>query len=293
MNRKEECVRFVEMKQGINWPILGCLVFLHLGAIPALFCFSWSALFVFLVLFWLTNGVGVCLGYHRFLTHRGWEMPKFLEYTCAVLGSLTSQGGPISWVATHRYHHSQSDGDLDCHTPRHGFIWSHMLWFIYRIPMFEDPDFYRRYAPELVKDRFYQVLGRYHWVGPVVLGLALLFWGGWPFVFWGIFLRTVAALHGTWLVNSATHRWGYKNFESKDDSKNLWWVALVSFGEGWHNNHHANQRSARHGLRWWEVDLTYVTVKLLSYLGLAKAIQGWDSSFLKRAFRSRRPALVS
>ena len=270
-------MKFIRTKQSINWSVFAGLLFFHLGAIPAFFCFSWTNLALFLVLYWMSNGLGVCLGYHRFLTHRGFEMPKWLEYFFSVLGSLTSQGGPITWVATHRYHHTNSDGDMDPHSPRHGFWWSHMMWFVYRNPLFEDPAFYRRYAPELAEDRFYQILGRYHWVPQTLLGLGLFLWGGLPFVFWGIFLRTVAALHGAWLVNSATHKWGYKNFPSKDDSKNLWWVALVSFGEGWHNNHHAYQRSAKHGYRWWEIDTTYLAIKILSFLNLAKTILQWDS----------------
>jgi stearoyl-CoA desaturase (delta-9 desaturase) len=257
----------------INGPIFAGTLFIHLGAIPAFFCFSWANLVLALVLYWVTAGLGICLCYHRLLTHRGFETPKWFEYVLAICGALTLEGGPIHWVSTHRYHHTHSDTDYDPHTPRHGFWWSHMLWFLYRIPMFEDRNFYKRYAPDLWKDRFYRVLARVSWLPQVVLGGILLAWGGWPAVFWGIFLRTVLALHGTWLVNSATHRWGYKNFVTKDDSKNLWWVALVSFGEGWHNNHHTFQRSSRHGLRWWEFDVTYVTIQLLSLLGLATAVQ--------------------
>lgn len=148
-----------------------------------------------------------------------------------------------------------------------------MLWFIYRDPRFEDPSFYEKYAPELSKDLFYRILGRFQWVPQTVLGVVLLLWGGWPIVFWGIFLRTVLALHGTWLVNSAGHMWGYQSFKTKDWSRNNWWVAAVSFGEGWHNNHHAFQRSARHGLQWWEIDLTFLTVKLLSFFNIISRIQ--------------------
>ncbi len=257
----------------INWPVFTGVLFLHLGAIPAFFCFSWPCLFLLIVLYWLSNGVGICLCYHRYLTHKGFEMPKALEYILAVLGTLTSQGGPISWVATHRCHHANSDKALDPHSPVQGFWWSHMLWFIYRDPRFEDPSFYEKYAPELSKDLFYRILGRFQWVPQTVLGVALLLWGGWPFVFWGIFLRTVLALHGAWLVNSAGHIWGYQSFKTKDRSRNNWWVAAISFGEGWHNNHHAFQRSARHGLRWWEIDLTFLTIKLLSFFNIISRIQ--------------------
>ena len=211
--------------------------------------------------------------YHRLLTHKSFKCPKFFEYFLAFLGSLSSQGGPITWVATHRYHHVNSDSNDDCHSPRHGFLWSHFLWFVYRSAILDDKTFPVRYAPELAKDPFYRFLERYGWTGQWLLGFLLLLWGGIPFVVWGIFVRTVAALHVTWLVNSATHQWGYRTFQTKDESKNLWWVGLLSFGEGWHNNHHAFQTSAAHGLRWWEVDVTYWTIRLFSLFGLAYDIR--------------------
>lgn len=255
----------------LNLPILTGVIFLHAGALLAPFTFNWPAFWVFLVLWWMTNGLGITLCYHRLLCHRSFQCPKILEYFFAVCGALTSQGGPISWASTHRCHHANSDTDEDPHSPVHGFWWSHMFWFMHQLPEVGTKEFAIRYAPDLYKDRFYRLLDRYEWILQWVLGLFLLWWGGLSFVIWGIFLRTVVALHCTWLVNSAGHRWGYQTFKTGEYSRNLWWVGLLAFGEGWHNNHHAFQSSAAHGLKWWEFDITYLTIKLLSRLGLA-----WD-----------------
>ena len=133
-----------------------------------------------------------------------------------------------------------------------------------------------RYAPDLAKDRFLMLLSKYHWVPLAVVGVLLFAFGGLPFLFWGIFFRVTLGLHATWLVNSATHIWGKKRFATRDDSKNNWWVALITFGEGWHNNHHAHPTSARHGLAWYELDITWITIRALQFLGLAKNVKVAD-----------------
>ena len=272
----------IEHKGKINPSVVAGLIFLHAGVLLAPFTFNWGAFWVCVALYWLTTVLGMTVCYHRLLTHKSFKCPKFFEYVLAFLGSLSSQGGPISWVATHRYHHVNSDSKDDCHSPRHGFLWSHLLWFVYRSSVLEDKNFPVRYAPELAKDPFYLFLERHGWIGQWVLGFLLFWWGGFPFLVWGIFVRTVAALHVTWLVNSASHQWGYRTFKTKDESKNLWWVGLLSFGEGWHNNHHAFQTSAAHGLRWWEVDVTYWTIRLFSFFGLV-----YDIRVPSRADRAR------
>lgn len=249
------------------------MIFLHVGALLAPFTFNWGAFWVFAILVWITNGLGVCLGYHRLLTHRSFKCSKTLEYLFAVCGLLSSQGGAINWVATHRYHHVISDKETDPHSPRNGFLWAHMLWFMYRNPILETDEFRNRWAPELMKDPVHRFLSKQEWMGQYVLGIMLFALGGLPFVVWGIFLRTIVALHITWLVNSASHTWGYMTYDCKDNSRNLWWVGFLAFGEGWHNNHHAFQFSAAHGLRWWEFDLTYITIKALSILGIASDIR--------------------
>jgi stearoyl-CoA desaturase (delta-9 desaturase) len=212
------------------------------------------------------------MGYHRLLTHRGYKTPKWLEHTLAVCATLSLEGGPLVWVATHRVHHQITDRPGDPHTPREGGWWSHAGWVIHGAGADREPALLARYVPDLKKDRFYLWLNRYHWVPLVVLALALLAIGGWPWVLWGIFLRVTLGLHATWLVNSATHMWGSRRFATRDDSRNNWWVALLTGGEGWHNNHHAHPVSARHGLTWYEFDLNYYGIWLLGKLGLAKSI---------------------
>jgi fatty-acid desaturase len=259
--------------RGLNWITSTALIFFHAGAIAALFMFSWKAFWITFVLYWMAIGFGIGMGYHRLLTHRSYKVPKWIEYFFAVCGTLTLEGGPIFWVATHRLHHQNSDHAGDPHTPNDGGFWAHMGWIIFGESKHNDTKQMARYAPDLSKDKFYVWLNTYHYVPLVVLGLILLAFGGWQLVFWGVALRVVLGLHATWLVNSATHMWGERRFKTKDDSRNNWWVALLTFGEGWHNNHHAHPTSARHGLAWYELDITWIQIALLKRLGIAKNVR--------------------
>jgi len=135
------------------------------------------------------------------------------------------------------------------------------------------PEYLERWAPDLMKDPVLVWFDKYHLLFPIALGVGLLAVGGMPWLVWGCFVRTIFVLHTTWLVNSATHVWGYRSHQTRDNSTNLWWVALLTYGEGWHNNHHAYQTSARHGLRWWEIDMTYLAIRLMSFCGLAYAVK--------------------
>jgi stearoyl-CoA desaturase (delta-9 desaturase) len=257
----------------LDWVNVAYFGALHVGALFAPWTFTWTGLGIFLLLYWATGSIGICLTYHRLLTHRGLRVPKLLEYFGTTLGTMASEGGAINWVGFHRRHHAQSDRPgLDPHTPRDGFWWSHMGWILCDIGM-SYPDMQQRFAPELLADPVHRVLNRLHIVPNILVGLALFAWGGWPLVVWGVFLRVVVGLHITWLVNSATHVWGYRTWRTNDDSRNLWWVGLLAWGEGWHNNHHAFQRSARHGLAWWEFDATWLLIRALAALGLARDIQ--------------------
>jgi len=260
-------------KDTINWITTSVMLLLHVGAIAALFCFSWRSLIIAAVLYWMTIGFGIGMGYHRLLTHRSYKVPKLVEYFFAVCGTLTLEGGPIFWVATHRVHHQHSDKDGDPHTPKHGGFWAHMGWIIFGEPKHNDTKKMAKYAPDLAKDAFYVWLNNWHVVPLVVLSFILFFVGGWPLVFWGTCLRVVLGLHATWLVNSATHMWGTRRFATKDDSRNSFWVAMLTFGEGWHNNHHAHPTSARHGLAWYEVDITWMHIWALKKLGIATNVK--------------------
>jgi len=259
--------------QPIVWLTTSFMVAFHIGAIAAVFFFSWKALLLALVLWWVAGSPGIGMGYHRLLTHRGYKTPKWIEYSLTVCGTLALEGGPIFWVATHRLHHQNTDTEGDPHSPHDGGFWSHMGWILTGQTMRNNAKDLLPYVPELRKDRFHTWISRWHWVPITVLGAALFVVGGWRFVLWGIFFRTVLGLHSTWLVNSATHMWGRQRFLTHDDSRNSLWVALLTFGEGWHNNHHAYPQSARHGAKWYEVDLNWYGIFLLRLVGLARDVK--------------------
>jgi stearoyl-CoA desaturase (delta-9 desaturase) len=263
----------ISAEQGINWPTTVTLVLFHLGAIAALFLFSWRLFAITVLLYWVTTGLGISLGYHRLHTHRSYKVPLAIEYFFAVCGALTLEGGPISWVATHRIHHQNSDLSGDPHSPRDGAWWAHCGWLMFGESLHNNTRKMSKYAPDLAKHRFYVWLNNYHWIPMVALGILLYAIGGLPLMLWGICVRVVFGLHATWLVNSATHMWGSRRFATRDDSRNNWWVALITFGEGWHNNHHAHPTSARHGLAWYEFDPSWLEIKLLRFLGIAKSVQ--------------------
>ena len=256
----------------INWTVLGFMTLFHLGAIAALFCFSWQRLAISVALYVVAINIGIGMGYHRLLTHRGYKTPRWLEYTLAVCATTALEGGPLVWCATHRVHHHLTDRDGDPHSPNDGGWWAHAGWIVRGKGAAAEPELLHKYAPDLLRDPFLVKLTDYHWVPLTVTALVLLALGGWPMVLWGIFLRVTIGLHATWLVNSATHMWGSKRFPTRDESRNNWWVALLTGGEGWHNNHHAHPVSARHGLAWYEFDPNYYGIWLLKKLGLARQV---------------------
>lgn len=253
---------------------IGLLV-LHLGTLLAFIpaTFSWSGVVVAIVLCNLTGGVGLSLGFHRMLTHQSLRVPRWLNYTIATLGTLGMEGGPITWVATHRRHHAQSDSAGDPHNGRRGLRWSHLEWIYRPNEARPTPDEMRRLTPDLSSDPFYGFLERTNLYWQIGLGLTLLLLGGWSWVIWGMFVRVVFTIHVTGLVNSAAHHFGYQTYRTGDESRNNWWVALLTWGDGWHNNHHAFPSSARHGLRWYELDPTWLTICVLKLLGLARDVR--------------------
>jgi fatty-acid desaturase len=260
-------------RHGVNRVTTLFIVLFHTGAVAALFFFSWKMVAITAFLYWMCTGLGISLGYHRLHTHRSYVVPRLLEYFFAVCGSLTLEGGPITWVATHRIHHSHSDKPGDPHSPRDGTFWSHIGWLIWGETMHNNTRAMAKFAPDLARYGFYVFLNNYHWT-PLVAMTAICFaLGGWPLFLWGVCVRVVFGWHATWLVNSATHLWGARRFETADDSRNNWMVALITFGEGWHNNHHAHPTSARHGLAWYEFDPSWITLKFLRAIGVAKSIR--------------------
>jgi sn-2 palmitoyl-lipid 9-desaturase len=264
----------------LNWRSIQFFLTFHAIALLAPWYFSWSALGVTLFLHWLLDSIGICLGYHRLLTHRSFQVSKPLEYIIVILAVLSLQGGPIFWVSSHRRHHLHAEVvGQDPHAAQRGFWWSHMGWLICPEADTWLYDRYKRFAPDLERDRFYRWLERTDFLIrndallQIPLGLLLYWWGGWSFVIYGIFVRTVFQWHCTWFVNSACHLWGYRSFEQcEDNSRNLWWVSILTFGEGWHNNHHAYPNVAKAGFKWWELDMTWWVIRGLNIAGLAQRV---------------------
>lgn len=263
-----------KQKNGIHWVNSTFIACFHLGTVVALYFWSWQGIASAFFLYWLAGSLGIGIGYHRLLTHRGFKTPKPVEYFLTVCGMLALQDGAINWVATHRIHHRHTEvPGVDPHTPRDGKWWSHAGWILTGTAQQHPESVLRQYAPDLYKDRVHVFLSRFYYLPLVILGVILFCAAGWSVLLWGVFFRVTAALHATWLVNSATHLWGSRRFATDDDSRNNWWVALLTFGEGWHNNHHAHPTAARHGLAWYEVDMNWWGIRLLQLFGLAKRIK--------------------
>lgn len=245
----------------------------HVLALAAPFVFSWSGV-VLTFLGWLFVGLGVCVGYHRLLTHRSFTAPSWLRHGLTLLGSLAWEGSPSTWVARHRRHHQHADRPGDPHSPRDGLLWAHCGWVF-----FDDQNDAHDAAPDIACDPVMRWIERLHGVSNVLLAIALYASGeavgglGASWVAWGVGVRVAFLHHATWLVNSAAHRWGRRSYDTRDDSRNLWWVALLTHGEGWHNNHHADPRSAAHGHRWWELDLSFLVIRALEALGMVTNVR--------------------
>lgn len=263
-------------RNGLDWTVVIWMSIVHLMALAAPFFFTWKALGLAAVMSWACGGLGICLCFHRMLTHGSFQTYRPLKWLLALIGTFSGEGSALTWVANHRKHHAHSDKPGDPHSPHDGPWWSHMLWFTPYFGQNWQKNLTAKYCPDLLKDPVLRVLHMFFLPLQIGLGLVLFYAGylgwdaytGWSFVFWGLFVRMVYVWHVTWFVNSASHMWGYRNYETSDDSRNLWWVGLLAFGEGWHNNHHAFQRMAKHGHRWWEVDVTYWAICVMEKLGL-------------------------
>jgi stearoyl-CoA desaturase (delta-9 desaturase) len=261
-----------------NWGNFIGIGSFHVAALVGLFFFSWANLGALAVTWWITGSLGIGLGFHRMLTHRGFKGPRWFENFLAVCGSLALQGSPIAWVTTHRIHHKHTETENDPHSPRHagGAYWAHLGWMMRGVVQGHNADTVKRYAPDLLKDNFLVQLSKAYWLTSVGLGIILFLIGGFSMVLWGLAVRVVVGWHCTWLVNSATHIWGTQRFTTGDDSTNNGLIALLTWGEGWHNNHHAHPSSARHGLAWYEFDWNWVSIKAFEKVGLIHSIKTVD-----------------
>jgi len=276
-------------RPAIAWDRVVGVGLYHLLALLALFpyFFTWTGLVLAVLGYTLLAILGINIGYHRLLAHRSLACSKSMEHVLAFLGLQALQFGPAYWVALHRRHHHLADRPGDPHTPADSFFWSHFGWFLSHARSSNRDSALRRYAKDLMQDRFYiwmEKKGRWFWL--IVLSWGVYFAAGWAakligggtmdeavrfgasLLVWGVFVRTVFVWHVTFSVNSWSHYAGYRSFDTPDDSRNNPLVGLLAHGEGWHNNHHANARSARHGLRWWEIDTTWWVIQALASLGL-------------------------
>lgn len=274
----------------VKWRYASPIILVHLVALLAVlpWLFSWTGVAIALIGCYIFGGIGMNVGYHRLLTHRSFVCPLWLERGLAILGACCLEESPTVWAAWHRQHHQTADKDLDPHSPLVSFLWGHIGWLMIKSDSADAGILIKRYAPDFERDRFYRWLDASdNWIKVALVSWALFFAAGYAaatlaggtnaeavqfgasvFV-WGCAVRTVLVWHITWSVNSVTHLWGYRNYETPDNSRNNFIVGLLAGGEGWHNNHHAAPASARHGHQWWEFDLAWVTIRVLARLGLA------------------------
>ncbi|MGB3120809.1 MAG: acyl-CoA desaturase [Verrucomicrobiales bacterium] len=268
-------------------------VFLHVGCLGLLWV-GWSWFSIGLAAaFYMLRMFAITAFYHRYFSHRAFRTSRFMQFVFALLGNTSMQRGALWWAATHRHHHLHADEVTDKHSPaRHGLYWSHLGWLT--DPNNVPTDFSR--IPDLAKYPELRFLDKYDYVGPIFYGAILLLigalvahlapeWGasvGQVFI-WGFFVSTVVLLHATLCINSLAHKMGSRRFETTDDSRNSLFLALLTLGEGWHNNHHRYAHSARQGFYWWEIDLSYYGLKLLSWLGLVWDLRPVPASIYKEA----------
>lgn len=277
----------------VDWPALGVVVAVHLLALGAFvpWLFSWTGVALAVGGCYVFGTLGINLCFHRLLSHRSFKCPLWLEHAVAILGVCCLQRSPAQFVATHRAHHQHSDHDGDPHSPLKSLFWGHMGWALVKRPELYNTATYEQYAKDVLRDRFYMRLERnLLWIGVYMIHALLFFLAGFgvglllpggsaitslqlgmSVLFWGAFVRTVLVWHITWSVNSIGHVWGYQNYETRGNSRNSLIIGLISNGDGWHNNHHADQRAASHGHRWWELDVTHMTLLALQLCGLT-----WD-----------------
>lgn len=267
----------------IDWARVVPFIGMHLACLAVFWVgFSWTAFWVALGLYALRM-FALTAFYHRYFSHRAFRAPRAVQFAFAVLGASAVQRGPLWWAAHHRNHHRHSDRPEDVHSPvQRGFFWSHVGWFLTRRGFATDWSV----IPDLAKFPELRLLDRFDLLVPVALATALYALGTWletahpdlgtsggQMLVWGFFISTVVLFHATVTINSLAHRFGSRRFDTPDNSRNNLWLALLTFGEGWHNNHHHYPGSARQGFRWWEVDLTYYLLRAMAAVGLVHTLK--------------------
>ena len=276
--------------RGMDWARITPFLAMHAACFAVIWVgFSWAALAVTLGLY-VVRMFAITGFYHRYFSHRTFKTSRAGQFIFGLLGASAVQRGPIWWAAHHRHHHVYSDKPEDVHSPaQHGFFWSHMGWFMSHKHFVADLSRVKdllKYPELRFLDRFDVAVPMVLGVGVFLLGILLkhlapgLHTGGWQMLVWGFFISTVAVYHGTYTINSLSHVFGRQRYKTGDGSRNNVWLALITLGEGWHNNHHHYPASVRQGFYWWEFDVTFYLLKLLSYLGLI-----WDLKPVPAAIR--------
>lgn len=281
---------------GVN--LVRCIPFiiLHLGCLGVIWVgwswFAvWAAVFLYVVRMFAVTGI-----LHRYFSHKSYSTSRFGQFLLAVWAGTTVQRGPLWWAYHHRHHHQHSDDEEDAHSPHvHGFLWSHIGWITSKRNF---PTDYSK-VKDLTKYPELVWLNRFDIVVPVLFALSLFGLGAlleafapslgtnaWQLVVWGFFISTTALFHGTASINSFTHLWGKRRFNTTDDSRNSFILAIVCLGEGWHNNHHRYQAATRNGFYWWEIDPTYYGLKLLSWTGFIWGLKPVPQSIYEEAERN-------
>ncbi len=228
---------------------------------------SWKGLALAVVLYYVRM-FGVTAGYHRYFAHRTFKTGRIMQLVFAWLAVSSTQKGVLWWSAHHRHHHKYSDEPSDVHSKqRDGFFWSHVGWILSK--KWDQTDLSK--VKDLAKYPELRWLDRYHLVPPTLLGVALVAIGGWPALLWGLFVSNVLLWHGTFTINSLSHMFGSRRYATTDQSKNNFFLSIITLGEGWHNNHHYYQRAVNQGFFWWEFDPTYYALRVMAALGLV-----WD-----------------
>ncbi|XP_022955962.1 palmitoyl-monogalactosyldiacylglycerol delta-7 desaturase, chloroplastic-like [Cucurbita moschata] len=251
--------------------------FIHFSCLFAPFQINLGAISICFVLYIITGLFGITISYHRNLTHKTFKLPKWLEYLLAYCGLHALQGDPIYWVSIHRYHHQYVDTPTDPHSPIKGFWFSHVTWYLQKRnqSVSEMIPRHRKWenVTDLEKQTFYRFLHKTYLLHPITLAAILYSIGGAPFFIWGMCVRIVIVLHATFLVNSVCHMWGKQPWKTNDLSRNNGWISLLAFGEGWHNNHHAFEYSARLGIEWWQYDPGWYVIRFLEAIGVATHVK--------------------
>lgn len=270
-------------KKIIDWPRWIPMVFLHAMCLAPLWVgWSWTALIVCAVMYFVRM-FAITGFYHRYFSHRTFKVNRFMQFVLAVAGNSAAQRGPLWWAAHHRHHHAHSDDPEDTHSPiQHSLFWSHMAWILARENQATD----LASVPDLARFPELRFLDRFDVFVPVLLGVFMFCFGValnyfWPelgtnglqMLVWGFFISTVILFHGTCTINSLSHLFGTRRFETSDKSRNNFLLALITLGEGWHNNHHHYMATVRQGFYWWEIDITWYGLVVMSWFGLVKDLK--------------------